>query len=496
MTFDWTSVFTLTSLLWAAGGAALGIVCGALPGLAANTTIALLLGFTYGLPVDIAVIFLIGVWTGSEFGGAISAILVNIPGTPEAVPTQLAGHPLALRGQGGLAVGTAILASACGNWVGLGALVLLVPVIIDFALRFGSWEMFLLAMLGIALSGAITSREQAIKGWLMGWVGLLIAMVGKDPIHGVERYTFGIPELGSGLGYMPLLIGVFGLTEVISMLGRTTAPPAIPREYGSVIPRLSTLRRYWKAIVRSGAIGTFVGATPGAGAQVASYLSYAVGERVTGRRFSDGDLEGVVCAQVASDANIGGGLLPTVTLGVPGNNSSALIMAVLAVHGVVVGPNIQTQSPGFIYFLYMTLLVANLFMYAIALGMIRPCLRLLTVPTAVIMSSVAVLGLIGTFAPSFSMFDVFVMFVSGVIGYGLHRRGYPFAPLVLGVVLGPLADDNLRRTLLLYEDRYDELLQRPLGIGLMVAVALAFWLGLRRRRDDTLAVAGQQPAPE
>ena len=485
MEFDWTFVFTGWGLLAALLGAALGIVWGAMPGLSVNMAMALLVGFTYSMSAEIAIIFLIAVWSGAEFGGAISAILINIPGTPAAVPTQMAGHPLAKRGQGGLAIGTALTFSMMGNWAGLVVLVLFVPVMLVIALSFTSWEMFLLVMLGIAISGTLTGKEKPLKGWMMGWLGLLLAMVGKDMIHGVERFTFDVPELNAGVRYLPVLIGLFGLTEVLNVLSRAQST-AIPTAVGRVLPPFSFFGKYWKSALRSSVVGTVIGAIPGAGANIASYVAYTLGEQSTGRKFSDGDLEGVVCAEVANNANIGGGLLPTTTLGIPGNSSAALIIASLALHGVILGPNIENDQPGFMLFLYMALFMGNVFMYLSAFALIRPSIYLLSMPTGIVMPAVAVLCLIGTFAATFSSFDVMVMFAAGVIGFVLHRRGYPFAPLVLGCILGPLADENLRRTMIVYDGHFLDMLMRPTGVILLAAVIWSFYFGIKRSRSESL----------
>lgn len=485
MYFDWTNVFSPLGLLSALAGASFGILWGCLPGLSATMAMALLVGLTYNMPVELAVIFMMAVYTGVEFGGAISAILVNIPGTPAAVPTQLAGYPLALRGQGGQAIGTALLFSFMGNWMGILALLLTVPAMIYVALRFSSWELFLLAMLGVAISGTLTSREAPIKGWAMGWMGLLLATVGKEVIYGVDRFTFDIPVLSSGIRYLPVLIGLFGISEVLSVLSRKQGY-AIPPQVAGIIPPLRLLKKYWKSAVRSGALGVVIGAIPGAGANIASFVSYTIGEQFTGRRFSEkGDLEGVVCSEVANNANIGGGLLPTLTLGIPGNNSCALFLAALSLHGIIVGPNIEFNQPGFMYFLYTALLVANLFMYASAFIIVKPSTYLFSMPVGAVMPAIAVLCLIGTFATTYSTLDVFIMFIAGFMGYGLRRLGYPFAPLVLGMILGPLADENLRRTLVIYDGRFEELLFRPIGLVLIVAVAWSFYFGIQRSRRET-----------
>lgn len=495
MAFDWTYVFSFYGLLTAALGSILGIVWGALPGLSSNMAMALLIGFTYKLSPEIAIIFLISVWVGTEFGGAISAILINIPGTPSAVCTQMAGYPLALRGEGGLAIGTALFFSMVGNWAGLIVLVAMVPVIIAIALKFGSWEIFLLVMLGVAVSGTLTGREHPLKGWAMGCLGLMIAMVGKDMIHGVDRWTFDVNDLEAGVKYLPVLIGVFGLAEAMNVLSQKD-PTLVPKSIGRVWPPLSIMKKYWKSALRSSVVGTVIGAIPGVGGNVASYVSYTLGEQATGRKFSDGDLEGVVCSEVANNANVGGGLLPTTTLGIPGNASAAIVMAALALHNIIVGPNINNDHPGFMTFLYVTLLASNFFMYVSAFAVIRPSLYLLTLPTGMVMPTVILLALVGTFAEAFSMFDVGVMFGSGIFGYLLLRNGYPFAPLILGVILGPMADQNLRRALWIYEGKLEQIFLRPLGDLLILAVIWSFYYGIRRSRQEARRLAEERRAEQ
>lgn len=331
-----------------------------------------------------------------------------------------------------------------------------------------------------------------MKGWIMGWLGLLIAMVGKDLIHGVDRFTFDIRELNAGIRYLPVLIGLFGLSEALNVLNKRQKT-AIPTAVGRVLPPLSFFGKYWKSALRSSVIGTVIGAIPGAGANIASYVAYTVGEQVTKRKFSDGDHEGVVCAEVANNANIGGGLLPTTTLGIPGNSSAALIIASLSLHGIILGPNIENDQPGFMLFLYVTLFVANVFMYISAFALIRPSIYLLSMPIGIVMPTVILLCMIGSFAANYSSFDVLVMYLAGVIGYVLQRNGYPFAPLVLGAILGAMADENLRRAILVNEGQYLEMFMRPIGVVLMLAVAWSFYYGIRRSRRESkrLTAEGQ-----
>ena len=316
---DWNLILLAVTpymLLVCLLGTTLGILWGAMPGLSTTMAMALLIGLSAGMSQYVALMFMLGVYTGSVFGGAISAVLINIPGTPDAVPTMIEGHPLAKRGEGGLALGTAIAASFLGNWVGILLLIAFIPVILLLALHFKSWEMFLLSMWGIAICGSMTAGERPLKGWISGWIGLLIAFVGLDLIHGVPRYTFGVDILEDGISYIPILIGLFGLTEILRVLPQK-APYSIPAEVGRVVPPFATLWKYSGSAVRSGLIGTVIGAIPGAGANVASFLSYDIGRRRAApeerKKWGKGSYEAIVCAEVANNANIGGSMLPTLT---------------------------------------------------------------------------------------------------------------------------------------------------------------------------------------
>ena len=467
-------------------GVTTGILWGAMPGLSTTMAMALLIGLSTGMDQYPAIMFMLGVYTGSVFGGAISAVLINIPGTPDAVPTMMEGHPLALKGEGGLALGTAIAASFIGNWVGILLLISLIPVILLLALEFRSWEMFLLAMWGIAICGSMSAGEMPLKGWISGWIGLLIALVGLDSIHGIPRYTFGNRMLEDGISYIPILIGLFGLTEILRVLPQKS-PYTIPSDIGRVIPSFSRLWKYARAAVRSGLIGTIIGAIPGAGANVASFLAYDIGKRRASpeerAKWGKGSYEGIVCAEVANNANVGGSMLPTLTLGIPGNAAAAAILAALELKNVVVGPMIQIEHPGLIYFIYIALIIANFLMYGMAIALIKPCVKLFSLPRTLLMPLIIPICIIGAFAVSLNYFDVYVMFAAGITGYILWRFGFPLAPMVLAVILGPLADENFRRALLVFEDEtvWQILWDRPIATVLLVVVLYTFYDGIFRR---------------
>jgi putative tricarboxylic transport membrane protein len=473
-------------ILLSLGGTTLGIIWGAMPGLSTNMAMALLLGLTYSMSAKVAVLFLISTLTGSVFGGAISAILINIPGTPDAVPTQLAGFPLAKRGEGGLALGCAIFFSFIGNWMGIIALIAFVPIIINIALRFSSWEIFLLAMVGVAVSGTITSGERPLKGWISGWIGLGIAFVGKETILGVDRFTFNYPMLSSGIHFLPVMIGLFGLTEIIKVLQKEE-PYLIPQKVGRVFPPFSFMKKFWKTGIRSGIVGTIIGAIPGTGANVATFVSYNIGEQISKKDFSKGSYDGVICSEVANNATIGGGMLPTLTLGIPGNNSSAIFLAALNLQGIIVGPQINIEHPGFMYFVYASLLLANFLMYGMAFALIKPSLKIFSLPREFLMPIIGVFCLIGTYILQYSFFDVLLMFSFGIAGYWLNKMKYPFAPLVLGIILGPMADENLRRTIDIYQDNFLVLLYRPIGLALMLVVLWSFYYSIKKSLNNKAA---------
>ena len=313
-----------------------------------------------------------------------------------------------------------------------------------------------------------------------------MSFVGLDAIHGVSRFTFGSFYLDDGIGFIPVLIGLFGISEILRVLPQKS-PPRIPSETGPVLPSPRSLARYLRPAFRSGIIGTVVGAITGAGANVASFFAYDIGRRratkAERRKWGRGSYEAIVCSEVANNANVGGSLLPTIALGIPGNAAAAAILAALQLKSVVPGPLVQVENPGLIYFIYIGLIVANFFMYAMAIALIKPCVRLFSLPKTLLMPLMLPLCVLGAFAVNLNILDVYVMLASGLIGFFLHRFGFPLAPLVLAVILGPLADENLRRALLVFEDTgiLSVLWERKLGTVLLLVVLYTFYDGIFRR---------------
>jgi len=468
-------------------GTTLGILWGAMPGLTTTMAMALLIGLSTGMEQNTAIMFMLGVFTGSVFGGAISAVLINIPGTPDSVPTMIEGHPLAHRGEGGLVLGTAIAASFLGNWIGIILLIAFIPLILKIALSFRSWEMFLLAMWGIAICGTMAAGKRPLKGWISGWIGLMVSFVGLDAIHATPRYTFGLDILEDGIGYIPVLIGLFGLTEILRVLPKDR-PVSIPAKVGRVVPPLSALWKYSRAAIRSGLVGTIIGAIPGAGANVAAFLSYDIGRRRASpeerAKWGQGSYEAIVCAEVANNANIGGSMLPTLTLGIPGSAAAAAFLAALELKNVVVGPMIQIEHPGLIYYIYWALIIANFLMYGMAIALVKPCVKLFSLPQTLLMPVILLICTLGAYAVSLSYFDVYVMLIAGLVGHVMRRYGFPLAPMVLAIILGPVADENFRRALLVFEGKsvWNILVDHPIGTALLLIVLYTFYDGIFRRR--------------
>ncbi|MHB8770617.1 MAG: tripartite tricarboxylate transporter permease [Syntrophales bacterium] len=478
---------TVNVVLLALAGSVLGMIWGAMPGVSTVMAMALLVGVTAKLSTHEAIMILLTIMVSSVYGGSITAVLINMPGKATAIPTAIEGYPLTLKGEGGLALGTTIMGSFIGNWIGIIAVILCVPLILAIAMKFGSWEIFLLAFWGIAICGTLVGSEKPIKGWISGWLGLLIATVGIEPIHGVARFTFDMPALIDGIGDVPVIIGLFGLAEVLKALSSPSVKIEI-KQVNRIIPKFSMLKEQFGTIVRSGFIGLIIGALPAAGPNIASFLSYITAkQRAKGEeraKFGKGSYTGLMAAEVADNACIGGDLLPTITLGIPGSAAMAIILGSLNLHGIRVGPALETHHPGLIYFFYACLILANFLMYGVALIIIKPGVKLFTMKKEILMPLIAPLCAIGAFGINQSPFDLYVMLATGLMGFALYRMRYPIAPMILGVILGPMADENLRKAIMIFQGQGAtllDILMRPVGTIMLVIIVLTFIQGLRKK---------------
>lgn len=457
----------------------LGIVIGALPGLTATLGVALLVTLTYKMAPDQAILTLVCMYVGAIYGGSRSAILLNIPGTPASAATTLDGYPLALRGQAGYAMGIATTSSALGTTVGIVCLAIFAPLLAELALDFGSYEFFWLAVFGVVISGQLTATDTPLKGYIAGILGLLAAMIGMEGIHAHQRFTFGIHQLGGGIDIIPAMVGAFGFAEILTVMKNRSAV-VIGSAIDRVVPRVGDVLKYWRTIIRSGVIGTFVGIIPGVGEDIGAWASYAAARRASREReqFGKGSVEGLTAAETGNSAVVPGALIPALTLAIPGSAPAAVLLAALFIHGVRPGPMIMLENPGFVYEMVGMLLLATIAITVYGLSLTRVLVKVLRIPRERLMPVVFVLCVIGPYAITQRMFDVYVMLFFGIVGFVLREMKYPMAPLVLGIILGDLLDTNLRRGLVVSDGDPSPFFTRPISLLLFSVTALTIILSI------------------
>ena len=460
----------LQSLTLAAAACLGGLVIGALPGLTATMGLALLTTMTIRLEPNDAILVLICTYVLAIYGGSRSAILLNIPGTPSSAATALDGHVLAQKGLAGQAMGMATVGSAFGTIVGLVLLALITPPLGEFALSFGAYEFFWLALFGVMISGNL-SGDDPIKGWIAGVLGLLVAMIGRESAFGYERFVFGLPELSGGIALLPAMVGAFGFAEVLHVM-RRKGEGVVVDSSDRVIPRWSDMIRYRWVALRSGVLGTFTGLLPGVGEDVGAWSSYAVAKRFSKEpeKYGKGSIEGLVAAETGNNAAVPGAIIPVLTLGIPGSGVAAVLMAALIIHGAQPGPLLMVTSPQTVYDVIAMLFIATLGILILGLGLTRIMVQVLRVRDSYLMPIVATLCIIGPYAIQSRIFDIWVVVAFGILGYGLRLMNYPMAPLVLGIVLGELLDRNLRRALVLADGDYWPFITRPISAVIAIAI--------------------------
>lgn len=449
-----------------------GVVMGALPGLTATMSLALVTTLTIKLPPSQALLILICTYVGSIYGGSRSAILLNIPGTPASAASCLDGYALARQGMAGRAMGIATTGSVMGTLIGMFFLATLTPVLGGLALKFGAYEFFWLALFGVIIAGTLTG-DDPLKGWIAGIAGLFIATIGQEPQYGYERFAFGVRDLAGGIQLVPALVGAFGFAELLTAMRERQAPVKIS-PFDTVIPKVRDVLQYWRTILRSGLIGTGVGIVPGVGEDVAAWSSYAAAKRASKEKekFGKGSVEGLMAAETGDNACVPGAVIPVLTLAIPGSAPAAVLMAAMIIHGVKPGPLIMVENPEFVYDVVTMMLFATLGILIFGLVLTKALVQVLRVPQHLITPIVFVLCAVGSFAIAGRLFDVYVMLAFGLIGFFLRHHGYPMAPLVLGIVLGDLMEKNLRRALILSDGDLSPFFTRPIA-GTVAAMIFA-----------------------
>ncbi len=469
------------AMLWTFVGTFMGLVFGSLPGLTATMGIALLVPITYSFPTIHALGMMLGVYVGGIAGGAVAAILLNIPGTPSAVATVLDGHPMAQQGRAAKALGWAATASFFGGFISWLILATLAPQVAKFALRFGPPEYAALALFGLMIIASVSGKS-LIKGVISGLIGVWLSTFGVDPIIGDLRFTFGNINLMSGIAVMPALIGFYAIPQILRSLSeeQTMEMNTKTLNLSDFIPSLKEIWRSKFNIVRSSVIGTIVGIIPATGGNIAAFLAYDQAKRFSKspEEYGKGCPDGVIAPEAANNGVTGGALVPLLTLGIPGDSVTAVLLGGLMIHGLQPGPQLFSKSPDIIMGIFTTLLIANIFMWVIQLVGIKFFVRILRVPTYFLAPMLVILAVVGSYALRNSLFDVWLTILLGLFGYLMLRGGFPMAPTVLGLVLGPMLESEIRRTLILSAGDWSVFFVRPIsavfiGVSLLIALTVA-----------------------
>lgn len=449
-----------------------GIMVGLLPGITVTMSVGLLVGLTFGMPALDALIVLTCVFVGGLYGGSQAAILINVPGSPAAAATALEGHMMCKTGRAGQAIGFSTISSALGTIFGALVLFTVAPMVAEFALNFSAWEYFLLAVVGMAISAALCGRSMAL-GLIGAFLGVLVALVGMDSIWGYQRFTYGYTDLAAGFAFIPAMIGLFGLAEVLHALSRKGGQP-LADKVGRVATRVSDYWRHRVTILRASIIGVVIGALPGVGADIAAWVSFGANRQLSKQpdEYGKGTPEGVVSAETANNAAIGGTYIPMLTLGIPGDAVTAVILGGMVLHGLRPGPMFFLESPQYFTIIPTIMIVAAVFLAIFGLMMARVTPRVLGIPAWVLFPLVVLLAIVGSYAVNHRIFDVWVMFAFGLLGWGMRALSIPTPPLVLGMILGPMADAEFRRALSASHGSLEPLFTRPLSLVLILVLVV------------------------
>ena len=449
----------------------LGIIVGMLPGLTATMGVALMATLTYKFATDHAVLILICMYIGAIYGGSRTAILINIPGTPANAATTVDGYPLARQGRAGEAMGIATTGSFLGSLFGMMMLAIFTPIIGNAALNFFSFEYLWLTIFGIIICGTLTAPKDPLKGWIAGFFGLFVATIGMEGMHAYRRFCFGNVDLAGGIALLPAMIGVFGFSEIL-MVMKQPAVKIVSNKIEKVIPNLRDIMKYWQTIIRSGVIGTIIGAIPGVGEDIGAWVSYDFAKKVSKEKekFGKGSIEGLIAAETGNNAAVAGAIIPVLSLAIPGSAPAAVLLGAMIIHGIRPGPLLMIEHPDFVIQVVAMFFLATCAMFILGLSFTRLFCKILIIPRQKLMPVIFCLCVIGAYALSSRIFDIWVMAVFGLIGYAMKEMNYPVAPAVLGIILGDLLDKNLRRSLILTGGNIIPLFTRPISFVLVLLI--------------------------
>jgi TctA family transporter len=482
---------TLKNLTYCFVGALFGTLIGVLPGIGPLATIAMLLPITFHLEPTGALIMLAGIFYGAQYGGSTTAILVNLPGEATSVVTALDGYQMARQGRAGSALAIAALASFFAGCVSTLVIAFLAPPLSRLALLFGPAEFTALIVLGL-IAAVVLASGSIIASLGMVMVGMLLGLIGTDVTTGEQRYTFGIRQLFDGIEFVVVAMGIFGIAEIIDNLARRETRALPPGRITNLWPTRDDARRAWPATLRGTALGSVLGVLPGGGALIASFVSYSVERRIAKdpSRFGKGAPEGVAAPEAANNAGAQASFIPMFALGIPPNAVMALMVAAMTIHGITPGPKFLTDKPTLFWAMVASMWIGNFMLVVLNLPLIGIWVRLLRVPYAYLFPIILVFCCIGVYSLNYRLFDVTVMAAFGIVGYFLKRAGCEPAPMVLGFVLGPMLEEQFRRTMLLADGDFSVFLRRPLAAALLAIAALLVAMmslsNLRAKRDEAL----------
>ena len=472
-------VFNLQTMLVIAGASLFGLFVGAVPGLTATMATALLVPVTFFMPPIPAIAAIVTATAMAIFSGDIPGALLRMPGTPASAAYTDEAYAMTRKGQAELALGAGLVFSAIGGLFGTVVLILIAPALAEFALRFSSFEYFWLVLLGLSCAIVITA-ERPLKGFVSLLIGLFIACVGLGNPAGFPRFTFGNTELMGGIGMIPMMIGMFAISEVIRYaVDMTPALKIVDQPIHNVFKGMWSLtKRYWRQILRGSTLGTLIGALPGAGADIAAWMSYAISKKTSKEpeKFGTGHVEGIIESGSANNSALAGAWIPALVFGIPGDSITAIVIGVLYMKNMNPGPTLFTQNPQNIYAVYVLFILANLIMIPFGWACIKASKQILKVPRNVLMPIILLFCIVGAFAINNTAFDIGVMLVAGVAAYILEENGYPVAPAILGVVLGTMLEENFVTSMIKSEGSLLGFFERPVAATLGVLTLSAWFL--------------------
>ncbi len=478
-------VFNFSTLLIALVGVILGIIIGALPGLSSTMGVALFIPVTYIMSPSTGLVFLGAIYMASTYGGSISAILLNTPGTPSAIITAIDGYELTKKGKSGEAISIATIASFFGGIISVLALIFVSPPLAKLVIQFGSVEMFLLSILGLTIIVSL-SKDSLLKGLIAGFLGMLVSVIGIDTLTAEYRYTYNILSLFGGVSIIATVIGVYSTSQVFRLAAqlRTTIQYSYDESQKlSIIPMKLVIKNIFN-FFRSGIIGTLVGILPGAGMSIAAALAYNTAKSASKNpeEYGEGSIEGLAASEASNNGVVGGSLVPLLTLGIPGNTVSAIFLGGLMIHGLQPGPQLFAEHGHITFALFIGLLVSTFLMMIVGISGARIFGKISVLPTNILAPIIMTLCVIGAFSISNNIFNVYVMFFFGLVGLAMSELGFFQAPFALGLVLGPITEQEFRRALLISRGDYSVFFSSPIAIILIALIVIFLVYPMLRER--------------